>query len=272
MSEHLRPTGRRVSTDEAIEADLGGEELRNHQFQRLVAVGKKFVQCDFSYSTFDSAYLRNCLFDTCQFVGCKFKDSNLRGSQFTGCTFDYAEFTQTQVDQEILSTGLPGYENLQQKFARTLRINFEQIGDAVAVNKAIKTELAATRTHLLKAWRSHESYYRKKYKGLTRFQAFLEWAVFAFLDFYWGNGESIWKLLRFLVIVLVIIAIGDVLLLGKPSALHSYYIAATRSCEVFFGTSTPKVYNGILLSLLALIRYVMLACLVSIIVKRFSRR
>src|SRR5690606_10563715 len=39
--------------------------------------------------------------------------------------FDYAEFLHTQVEPEILDTGCPGQENLQQKSARTLRVNFQ---------------------------------------------------------------------------------------------------------------------------------------------------
>lgn len=272
MSEHLRPTGRCLSVDQAIESDLDGVSLRNYQFERLVAVKKNFVNCDFSYSQFDFAYLRNCTFDTCKFIGCKFLNSNLRSSRFVGCVFDYAEFSQTQVDPELLDAGLPGLENMQQKFARSLRINFRQIGDVDAENKAIQAELAATHIHLRKAWRSHESYYRNKYKGIDRIRMFMKWVAFSLLDFYWGNGESIWKLLRFLIIVLVAISIGDLLLLGKPSGFHRYITAGIRSCEVFFGIIKPNEFNGIILSLITLLRYVMLACLVSVIVKRFSRR
>lgn len=272
MNEHLRPTGRSVSVDQAIDGDLDGVSLRNYQFQRLVAIKKQFVNCDFSFSQFEAAYLRDCTFDTCNFNGCKFTSSNLRGSTFSGCRFDYAEFSQTQVEPEILETGLPCWENMQQKFARSLRLNFRQIGDTSSENKAIKAELSATHVHLRKAWGSHESYYRKKYKGLDRLRVLVEWLTFSFLDFYWGNGESIWKLLRFLILVLVAISISDVLLLGEPTTLHSYLAGGSRSCEVFFGIIKPNIYNGVVLSLIALLRYVMLACLVSIIVKRFSRR
>ena len=51
------------------------------------------------------------------------------------------------------------------KFARTLRMNYQQLGFAESVNKAIQIELQATEIHLYKAWRSNEAYYRKKYAG-----------------------------------------------------------------------------------------------------------
>lgn len=272
MKEQFRPTGREVIRDLAVSHDLEKANLRNRQFERLVASKKKFTNCDFSYSHFDSAYLRNCSFDSCRFVGCKFSQSNLRGSQFVGCVFDYAEFSHTQVEPEILDTGCPGHENLQQKFARTLRVNFHQIGDTIAANKAIKIELEATRIHLYKAWRSRESYYRKKYPGIKRFGVFIEWLDFVLLDTFWGNGESAIKLLRSLAIVVLAIAIGDIYFLKNPAQWDSYFQAAKIAPQVFLGTTHPSLYSGLVLAGIAGVRYVMLACLVSILVKRFSRR
>jgi hypothetical protein len=272
MNDHFRQSGREVLTDLAVTQDLNGENLQNRQFVRLVAKKKRFSDCDFSYSQFDSAYLRNCNFDSCKFVGCKFTQSNLRGSKFEGCVFDYAEFSHTQVESEILDTACPGQENLQQKFARTLRVNFHQIGDAVAANKAIKVELEATRVHLYKAWRSRESYYRKKHPGIKRVGAFFEWLDFVLLDAYWGNGESPLKLLRALAVFVLAIALGDVFFLRDPMLLHSYWAALANAPQVLLGVDQPAGFSGLVLALIAGLRYVMLACLVSILVKRFSRR
>ncbi|MFH0782886.1 MAG: pentapeptide repeat-containing protein [Pseudomonadota bacterium] len=272
MNDHFRPTGREVVSDQAIVQDLQGVNLQNKQFERLVATKKRFTDCNFSYSKFESAYLRNCTFDSCKFIGCKFMQSNLRGSKFEGCVFDYAEFSQTQVEQEILDMGCPGQENLQQKFARTLRVNFHQIGDTVAANKAIKIELEAGRVHLHKAWRSRESYYRKKYPGVKRLGAFFEWLEFVLLDAFWGNGESSVKLLRTLVFVGLAIALGDVYFLKDPLLLDSYLSAAKNAPQVFLGIVQPNGFSGLVLAGIAAVRYVMLACLVSILVKRFSRR
>ncbi len=272
MNEQFRPTGREVIRDQAVAHNLEEANLRNRQFERLVASKKTFKNCDFSFSHFDSVYLRNCVFDSCKFVGCKFSQANLRGSQFVGCVFDYAEFSQTQVDPEILDAGCPGQENLQQKFARTLRVNFHQIGDTVAANKAIKVELEATRIHLYKAWRSRESYYRKKYPGIKRFGVFFDWLEFVLLDTFWGNGESALKLLRFLGIVVLAIAIGDIYYLKNPALWDSYFQAIKIAPQVFLGTAHPNGYSGLVIAGLTVVRYVMLACLVSILVKRFSRR
>ena len=75
---------------------------------------------------------------------------------FTGCKFDYSIFERTLIDADLLDTECPGQENLKMRFARTLRMNFQQVGDAKAANRAIKVELQATMAHLHKAWRSTE--------------------------------------------------------------------------------------------------------------------
>lgn len=273
MNEHLRTSGRTISTDQAVKQDLMGGIFRNHQFQRLVAIKKKFSDCDFSFSEFDAAYLRNCTFDSCKFIGCKFTNTNLRGSKFIGCTFDYVQFSNTHVESEILDTGCPGQENIQQKFARTLRLNFHQIGDAAAANKAIKIELEAARVHLYKAWHSRESYYRKKYPGLLkRGKMLIEWFEFVILDFFWGNGESPLKLLRSLGILIATIALGDVYFLRNGYMLSSYTSGFLQAPEVLFGLCRPPNFSGLVLVGVATLRYILIACLVSILIKRLSRR
>ena len=272
MKEYLRASGRGIYTDQAVVSDLTDVKASNHQFLRLVASKKKFTNCDFSYSEFDSAYMRNCTFDSCKFVGCKFINSNLRGCKFEGCTFDYASFSNTQVEPELLGSGCPGQENLQQKFARTLRLNFHQIGDSTAANKAIKIELEATKIHLFKAWRSRESYYRKKYQGLDRVKMFSEWIEFVALDYFWGNGESPLKLLRSLVIVVILIGLGDVYYLRDSQIPSNYLTAILQAPEVILGISRPDGFSGLVMAGITGIRYVLIACFVSILIKRLSRR
>jgi len=272
INEHLQDSGRQLITDQAVKHDLTGHVFRNHQFQRLVAIKKKFNDCDFSYSDFDAAYLRNCTFDSCKFIGCKFSNTNLRNSKFIGCTFDYVQFYNTHVEADILDTGCPGQENIQQKFARTLRINFHQIGDVEAANKAIKIELEANRIHLYKAWNSRESYYRKKYPSLQRLKMFIEWLKFILLDFFWGNGESPLKLLRSLAILVALIALGDVYFLRNGYLLSSYTSGLLQAPEVLLGLYRPPNFSGLVLAGLSILRYILIACLVSIIIKRLSRR
>jgi hypothetical protein len=72
--------------------------------------------------------------------------------------------------------------------------------------------------------------------------------------------------------VVLIIALGDIYFLRNPMAWNSYLEAARAAPQVFIGTLHPIEYSGMVLAGIAVVRYIMLACLVSVLVKRFSRR
>jgi len=171
----IKDSDRETLSDKKFDSPVSEEKFINKLFERLVAKKVAFKNVDFRYCIFDAAYLRNCSFEDCDFTGCRFLNSNLAGSSFNGCKFDYASFDKTHIDNDILEVGCPGPENLKLKFARSLRLNYQQLGDAKSVNKAINIELQATEDHLYKAWKSKESYYRRKYKGINRLKAFGEW-------------------------------------------------------------------------------------------------
>jgi len=258
--------------DKVFTEDVSGGQFSNQLFIRLAAKGRRFTTVDFKYSIFDSCYLRNCVFDSCDFIGCRFVGTNLEGSAFSGCKFDYAIFEKTGVDNDILSHACPGHENLKMRFARTLRMNYQQLGDAKSVNKAIAVELLATEAHLHKAWSSTESYYRHKYQGYKRFQMFNEWIAFKMLDFLWGNGESALKLLRAVVIALCVISIVDAVGFRDPRLLESYTGAFAAAPQIFLGTISSAFYPRLCLTFITLFRLVAFGFLTAIIVKRFNRR
>lgn len=269
----LVASGKVIKTDEKFDADETSSRFANHVFVRLVAMRKKFTKVDFRYSTFDCCYLRDCQFDSCDFTGCRFVSSQFPGAKFSGCKFDYATFDKTLIDSSILDTECPGYENLKSRFARTLRTNFQQLGDAAAANKAIKVELSATEVHLRKAWRSSESYYRSHHPGfIARVAAFLDWLQFKSLDWVWGNGENLLRLIGSVIVVLGLMTIGDACLHGDPSRIRTFATSFVRSFEVFFGTLTPSNYSKIYLALITCLRLVAVGFFLSIIIKKFNRR
>lgn len=268
----LSDSHRVQQTDKKFDDDVEDDKFVNHLFVRLVAKGRRFVNVDFRYSIFDTSYLRNCTFDSCDFTGCRFVSTNLYGSSFPGCKFEYSNFERTLIDSDILDSGCPGSENLKMKFARTLRVNYQQLGDASSANKAIQVELEATEIHLHKAWRSNESYYRKKYTKLGRVKAFAEWVQFKALDLIWGNGESIIKLIRSMLFVLLVIALIDVTTYGNTHLISSYIDALYKSPQIFLGTLTPSNYAKSYITVILFIRLVMFGFFMSIIIKRFNRR
>jgi hypothetical protein len=265
-------SGRVHLADQRFNADVSDADFTNHVFLRLVAKGKRFVNVDFKYSHFDTCYLRNCVFDTCDFTGCRFIGTNLHASRFSGCKFDYAVFERTLIESDVLDTECPGPDNLKMRFARTLRMNYQQLGDARSANKAIGVELGATKVHLCKSWRSNESYYRKKYSGWKRLRAFVEWLHFEILDAVWGNGENTLKLLRSTVVILLVMSVIDVLKFRDAHRIDSYMEALLNAPQVFLGTFAPKNYPLWYLTLILCVRLVTFGFFMSIVIKRFNRR
>ena len=151
-------------------------------------------------------------------------------------------------------------------------MNYQQLGDAHAANLAISVELQATETHLRKAWRSGETYYRLKYKSWRRARAYFEWLSFRLQDMVWGNGESIPKLIRSIVVILGIIGAYDVIKFGDLNAVHSYWHALAQSPEIFLGISSPANFPALAATVILSIRLIVFGALISIFVKRYSRR
>jgi hypothetical protein len=272
VSKSLVKTKRNVLTDLSVSVDVADEDWSNSVFTRLSAKERTFTNVTFNFCTFDSCYLNHCRFVRCRFVGCRFVGSNLQGSTFSGSKFDYAVFERTNISEDILDTECPGYENLQEKFARSLRVNYQQLGNARAVNKAIEVELRATEVHLYKAWCSPDAYFRQKYHGVSRAREFLRWVEFKALDWLWGNGESALKLVRAVGIILAAIAIGEIGAQPSGVTLASAVDTALRAPEVFLGARPPAGLGTGAAAAVTASRLVMFALFTAILVKRFNRR
>ena len=284
-------TYRKESTDEMIVEVQKEFNYSNYYYKRLTIVPKTvdsanegkpkkeklvFYDIKFQYCTFDSCYIRDCKFEKCDFTGCKFINSNLSGSSFIDCDFKYAQFEKTMVDNDILNTDFHQYsdaENLKWKFARTLRLNYQQLGDTASVNKAIRVELNATKLHLKHIWSSQKSYYKNKYNKFNeRMIGFIKWLVFCILDFVWGNGESIWKLVRTTMLFLLSISIINTLNYGNPDSITSYVSHFINSIPLFFGVAKNSECNELYLSIITLVRLVLFGLFMSVLIKRFNRR
>lgn len=245
---------------------------RNHIFVRLVAIAKTFTDVDFRFCVFDGCYLRDCKFLNCDFTGTKFSSSSFHGSSFTNCVFNYTTFEKTEITPDILDTQAPEYENLRSKFARSLRMNFQQLGDAESVNKAIKIELQATKIHLHEAWHSRKDYYRDKYPGVKRAGAFFEWFWFRLQHFLWGNGESALRLLTTLLFLFLGMAIYHSFRVGDPARVSSYWEGLRAAPEVYLGVRTFSRYGYWYIAFITATRLLTFAALTSILIKRFNRR
>jgi len=244
----------------------------HHIFDRVAGKEIVFKKVDFSFSTFEHCYFRSCKFDSCKFTGCKFISSNFEGSEFIGCNFSYSSFQYTNIDEDILLTNCPSYENLKLKFARTLRTNYQSIGNSDGVNKAIIIELKATKVYLYKAWNSSESYYRNKYRGWDRIFKFFGWLKFKAEEFIWGNGESIRKLGRAILIILLILTLVETRMNGDINVVDSYFNSALKSPQILMSIEQPKNYPKYYLSIIYFIRLLFFGLFMAIVIKRFSKR
>lgn len=97
------------------------------------------------------------------------------------------------------------------------------------------------------------------------------WLEFKLLDVVWGNGESILKLGRSITAVVAAIALYDVILAGNALDLAAYWASIKQAPAVFFGV-LMKSYPPFAQALIAGSRYISLALLTALLVKRFGRR
>ncbi|WP_422138328.1 pentapeptide repeat-containing protein [Endozoicomonas sp. ALC020] len=273
--ESLKKGNREVITDFYVSTDITSEEqaFKYHVFVRLNAKKITFKNVSFMHCIFEHCYLNNCVFDSCDFTGCKFIASNFHQSAFSGCSFKYATFERTHLDDDILLSEAPQEENLKMHFARSLRMNYQQIGDAKAVNKAINVELEATSIYLKKSWQSKETYYTKKYPGIkNNLIQFIKWSEFSILNFIWGNGESVIKFIRFLALIILSIGIYDAVNSSNPHNLKEYWSSFLNAPSIFLGVSLPENYSNGVLTLIAGAKLISFALLTTLLIKRFSRR
>lgn len=252
----------------------------NYQFLRAVATNFIFKNIDFSKTNFDNCYLKHCRFIRCNFEGAKFSNSNLQGSYFEDCKFDYVTFEKTFVDEEIFECA-PKLNNLKFRFARSLKLNYASIGDYIKSSLAVKVELQATKRHLYDTWTLNDNYNRSKYGGIRkRLAQFWKWLKVSLLDFVWGNGESLWRLIRFNLIVFGMLTIYDIFQNKVINALDILMLFLVKIPSHYFGNKIMTdsninyfhYYPPFLDLVLVITRLISFSLLMSIVIKKYNRR
>lgn len=258
--------------DKIFNENITNGNYHNKLFIRIGAKKKVFSNVDFSHTYFEHCYLKNCVFNSCNFNGCKFINCNLSGSSFPGSIFDYALFEKTFIDDDILSNNCPSHDNITKKFARSLRTNFQSLGDSESVNKAIQVELQAAKNHLFDSWNSNKRYYREKYEGFLRIKMFFSWLYFKAQEFVWGNGESLYKLVRTGIIFLLFMTLIDVYFFHNWECFPDYYNSLINMPNILFGVNKNSSYPELYLSFITLCRLIGFGLFMSILIKKFNRR
>ncbi len=274
-SEVLKKGNREQIVDYYVAKNLNAEnaDFSYKILTRLNAAKRTtFNKVSFVHAVFDGCYFNQCLFDSCDFTGARFVGCNFHQTSFAGCKFAYATFERCQIDDDILSKEAPLEDNLRMRFARTLRMNYQQIGDAKAVNRAISFELQATESYLYKSWASGETYYREKYRGVVIARQLWRWVCFRILDFVWGNGESTRKLLRSFLLAFVIIGLSEGATGANPWDAHAYLLGLQHAPAIFFGVAGAGSFGPTAASIITAARLVGMALLTAILIKRLGRR
>lgn len=254
--------------DHEIQAVAEKEDLSRHELLRVYAIGITFVGVNFKQCNFLSSYFRKCRFVECDFTGSLFKESNFIGSQFVNCKFHYTFWDKTIVDDSILEACLMPEENLARDLVRSLRVNFAQIGNYSAVNRAAAIEVRLTGSHYYNAAYSKQGYYRQKYRGLTRLQMCVQHASWKFLDLLWGNGESLLRVLLWGVLTILVVA--AVLFFLIPDLGIGNCLGAAIS--VFWGVKTEQNVPQWISVIATVVRFILFGLFMAILVKRLSRR
>lgn len=247
--------------------NISDDNFERHEMVRVFAVGKVFKKVNFKQANFLGCYFRNCRFIGCDFTGALIKETNLRGSQFENCTFRYTVWEKSHLDDDFLDRCLPSEENLARDLVRSLRVNFSEIGNYEAVNRAASIEVRLTGQHLYKASYSNESYYRSKYKGWKRISHAIQHARWKALDLLWGNGESIIR-----ISISCFLTIFSVSLVYAREEKLSITNALAESIWQFWGKQYAQAMPPAYTLALTITQFVAFGLFMAILVKRLSRR
>ena len=264
LKDHTKP----LIEDKEFTTDVRKTDLSQQVLRRVFAVKKTFVDVSFKQSDISRCYFRNCRFIRCDFTGANISQSNFRGSQYEECKFHYATWEHTILDEEFLDSCLPSEENLARDLVRSLRVNFGQIGNYPAVNKAASIEVKLVGLHLFHAAYSKQSYYRAKYKGWDRIIHGVRHAKWKALDLLWGNGES---LSRVVVCGLFMIIAGAALLSWQYPQFSWPTSLGVVATAFWVGSTTPPIPPDYL-AILTAVRFILFGLFMAILIKRLSRR
>jgi len=270
--------GHKISR-ECITLDVIGADLSYYHFQDIEAKGLKFSKCKFQHCVFERCYFRNVTFEDCDFIGARFIDSNLRGAILITCKIEYTFYRATVLDRAQFAANLPLWENVRAEVARSLRTNAHGLGDSEGVNYFINVEMDGTLEHWWKAFRQKESYYKKKYPGVRRFQAFGRYVYYRLDRLAWGHGERPMRILRNILLLLCCSAIY--LTVTEPSisnlpvgqVVQKFIASLLLSGHIFLGAPPQVSQAPPPVSLLRVaLRYVSIALFVGVFSKRLARR
>lgn len=164
-------------------------------FTRIGAKNAQIKNCALTQCLFEDSYLRKARFVNVDFTGSTFRNCNLEKASFQGCKLQYCSFHSTRLNHEEIIACLPGEPNLRRDLARNLRRNFQVLGDKDAADKFLDLEIAAHEKELLCAFRRKTAYYKTHYSIIEQVMAGVSLLGSKLSGLVWGYGHRVRRLL-----------------------------------------------------------------------------
>ena len=287
ITEISNDNNRKIFKDKFISSSINGESIvnkycsepfKNSVYTRVYTTMENIIikGVSFEHSYFFDCKLRKVRFENCSFVNCSFNNCDFRRSSFVNCDFRYSNFRNTIVDVDIFKSS-PREHNLLLKFATSLRINYRELGQKNNEDIATQYEIKANKAHLYDSWKSKDLYYRKKYQGLERFKKFIEWIYFELNDLIWGNGESLTRLVLSSIFLIILLSTIVTINVENNFSLNQIVINIINSLYYFIGSVDNKdiselFKNSYIQHVIVIFRTIFFGLLISILIRKYSRR
>ena len=254
------------------------QDYTNRRFVDLNGAGGQFDGCDFSYAIFERAYFKSAEFRNCKFVGTRFIDCNFRSAKFLICDLNYADFNRTLIDAREIVPSLPEAPNQRREALKNLRANASATGDYDAIGMLTTEEVIAATEHHRRALFGTTSYYRAKYSSFwDKLKSAGHLAGYTVSRLVWGYGEKPLNIVISLTVLLLSFSLINfwAVLPSQTWAATSYGLAIIKYVVDLFLDLTPNTaFQGFLWVdyAVAILRYIYVGILVSILFKSISHR
>lgn len=258
--------------------DLLEVDLSVRAFSHVYAVDRRFERVKFDRSNWSNCYFRNCNFIECDFSGVTFKECSFKGSRFGNCKFRYTFWDKTIVDESILDECNITEVNLARDVVRSLRVNFSQLGNQDAVNKAILLEISLTGRHLRNIAFPRTPYYVDLAAAENVIESRFRLFWWALLEVLCGHGERPWNVVGAILLLPALLSIA-IWSIEPQHDLFQFVQLLSESYSSFFGIELLSLNNEnasvskfIYSVVFPIFRFLLPALLMASFIKRLMRR
>jgi hypothetical protein len=221
-------------------------KLKFSSLVRLAMKGAKVKNGDFLQCVFDEVYARHALFENVNFSGSYFKNCNFSNSTFYHCDLSFCKFEKCDLPYKSIMSCLPSEPNIRRELARSLKVNYQGLGNKKIADIFLDIEIEANEQELMAIFKSSETYYKQRYDWGQRFSSLFEWGWLKAAGLVWGYGH---RILRLIISYLVLMSSLSILLALSHSSFKEVSTGITKSLTysesfiVVYGESIKYPYD-----------------------------